>query len=82
MNHLQQPVLEDISISIVPHGDAEKLSAWTKSGFASFQKNHVPEVLKVMHTPNDKSIYVTPSALLLSFEFTRQMLLLLDAGEP
>lgn len=75
--------LEDISISVVPHGDAEKLSAWTKSGFAPFRdKKDVPEVLKVMHTPNDKSIYVSPSALFLSFEFTRQTLLSLDAGEP
>ena len=75
--------LENISISIVPHGDAQKLSAWTKSGFAPFRdQKDVPEVLKVMHTPNDKSIYVTPSALFLSYEFTRQTLLLLDAGEP
>ena len=75
--------LEDISISVVPHGDAEKLSAWTKSGFAPFRnKNDMPEVLRVMHTPNDKSIYVSPSALYLSFEFTRQTLLSLDAGEP
>jgi hypothetical protein len=74
--------LENISISIVPEGDVGKLVKWTKSGFKRIDKpDDVPEVLKVMHTPEDKSDYVTPEALAMSYEFTLTTLLLLDAGE-
>jgi hypothetical protein len=74
--------LENISISIVPRGDAEKLSNWTKSGFKQFEKpEDVPEVLKVMHSPRDSSTYVSPDALNMSYVFTKTTLLLLDEGE-
>lgn len=74
--------LENISLSVVPYGDAEKLAKWTKSGFKKFEDpKDVPEVLKVMHSPEDKSVYMTPEALNMSYEFTKTTLLLLDAGE-
>ena len=74
--------LENISISIVPKGDADKLSRWTKSGYRPFEKpEDVPEVLNVMHSPRDSSTYVSPDALNMSYVFTKTTLLLLDEGE-
>lgn len=74
--------LENISISIVPHGDAKKLAKWAASGFQQFKhKEDVPEVLKVMHSPNDTSLFVTTSALEMSYTFTKETLLSLDGGE-
>ena len=74
--------LENISISIVPNGDVAKLVAWAKNGFKHIDNpDDVPAVLKVMHTPEDKSIYVTPEALFMSYNFTKTALLALDRGE-
>ncbi|HTK82906.1 MAG TPA: M20/M25/M40 family metallo-hydrolase [Bacteroidota bacterium] len=74
--------LENISISVVPKGDSDKLSRWTKSGFKPFEKpEDVPEVLNVMHSPRDSSTYVTPDALTMSYTFTKTTLLLLDEKE-
>jgi hypothetical protein len=74
--------MENISISVVPKGDVEKLVKWTKSGFKKIEDpKDVPEVLKVMHSPEDKSTYMTPEALNMSYEFTKTALLSLDAGE-
>jgi Zn-dependent M28 family amino/carboxypeptidase len=73
--------LENISISVVPHGDAEKLAKWVKSGYKMLNTEDTPEVLKVMHTPEDKSKYMTDAALNISYEFTKTTLLLLDRGE-
>jgi len=74
--------LENISISVVPKGDAEKLSHWVQSGFKRFEKpEDTPEVLKVMHSPRDSSTYVAPDALNMSYVFTKTTLLLLDEGE-
>ncbi len=74
--------LENISISVVPKGDAEKLAKWVQSGFKGFEKpEDTPEVLKVMHSPRDSSTYVFPEALNMSYVFTKTTLLLLDEGE-
>jgi aminopeptidase YwaD len=75
--------LENISISVVPAGDSKKLSRWAASGFRPFPtKEDVPEVLKVMHSPNDASRYVSPAALTMSYRFTRATLLAADAEKP
>lgn len=74
--------LENISISIVPKGDVEKLVKWTKTGFKRIENpDDVPVVLKVMHTPEDKSSYMTTDALFMSYSFTKTTLLSLDEGE-
>ena len=74
--------LENISISVVVKGDVEKLVKWTKSGFKKIATpEDMPEVLKVMHTSNDKSDYMSPAALNMSYVFTKTALLLLDQGE-
>ncbi|MBI3005384.1 MAG: M20/M25/M40 family metallo-hydrolase [Ignavibacteriales bacterium] len=68
--------LENISVSVLPKGDADKL--------VSFLSNHkvntdtYPQVMKVMHTPHDSSAYMSPKALGISFEFTRTLLMLLN----
>ena len=69
--------LENISISIVPTGDADKLSEMAKNGMKA-DPDKMPKVLRVMHTPNDRSTEVTPGALRMSFEFTREVLTLLN----
>jgi len=74
--------LENISISIVPKGDAEKLAKWVASGEGRIDNpDDVPGVLKVMHSPEDKSKYVSPEALFMSYNFTKTALLALDEGE-
>jgi hypothetical protein len=74
--------LENISISVVPKGDGEKLAKWMASGEGRIDNPaDVPSVLKVMHSPEDKSKYVSPEALFMSFNFTKTALLALDEGE-
>ncbi|MGH2567062.1 MAG: M28 family metallopeptidase [Bacteroidota bacterium] len=71
--------LENISISVVPKGDAEKII-----GLLSGEKRtatNFPKVLEVMHTDRDSSTYVTPEALTISYEFTRTLLLLLNESQ-
>ncbi|HLF20366.1 MAG TPA: M28 family peptidase [Bacteroidota bacterium] len=68
--------LENISISVVPKGDPDKLVA-----LLSNQKVDAvtyPQVMKFMHTPHDSSTYMTPKALGISLEFTRTLLMLLN----
>ncbi len=71
--------LENISISVVPKGDVEKLVKWTKTGFKKIENpQDTPEVLKVMHSPHDSSSYMSPYALGMSYEFTKTVLILLN----
>ncbi len=72
--------LENISISIVPEGDSKKLARWVKSGYRQLEEG-MPQVLRVMHSPEDKSEYMTPSALAMSYTFTKEVLLSLDEEE-
>ncbi len=75
--------MENISISMVAKGDVEKLVKWTKTGYRNIENpDDVPVVLKVMHTPEDKSEYMTPEALYMSYQFTKTTLISLDDGEP
>lgn len=73
--------LENISISVVPAGDSKKLANGIKNHFNFKDSTEFPVVLKVMHSPEDKSIHVSNKALMLSYEFTKAALLLLDEGE-
>jgi hypothetical protein len=69
--------LENISISVVPKGDSELLSKMMKGGGRLDPKNP-PKVMRVMHTPNDRSSEMTPGALKMSFTFTRTLLQLVN----
>jgi Zn-dependent M28 family amino/carboxypeptidase len=69
--------LENISISVVPKGDAELLSRMARSG-SRIDANTMPKVMKVIHTPNDRSDQVSPEALSISFQFTKTLLQLVN----
>jgi Zn-dependent M28 family amino/carboxypeptidase len=69
--------LQNISISIVPRGDGERLSKYVHNGYKADSLD-TPQILGVMHTFEDRSRLVTPSALKMSFEFTKTLLLLLN----
>lgn len=69
--------LQNISISVVPKGDAEKLSKFVQNGYKADSLN-TPQVLGVMHTLNDKSKFVSPVSLKMSYEFTKTLLMLLN----
>ncbi|HEY5616045.1 MAG TPA: M28 family metallopeptidase [Bacteroidota bacterium] len=71
--------LENISISVVPKGDADKLAAWM-SGTQPTPETF-PEVMKIMHTARDSAVYVTPKALGMSYEFTKTIVLLLNDAQ-
>lgn len=69
--------LENISISVVPNGDPELLSRMAKNPERMDPKN-MPQVMKVMHTPDDRSNKMTTHALEISFEFTKALLQIID----
>jgi len=68
--------LENISVSVVPKGDTDKLVSVVTG--QKIDAANYPEVLKVMHSPRDSSKYVTAKALQMSYEFTKTLLLMLD----
>jgi len=70
--------LENISISVVPRGDAGRLAALMRGD--RIAPKDFPIVLRTMHTPQDNSSNVSPTALALAFDFTKGVLLLLDAA--
>lgn len=69
--------LENISISIVPRGDAALLEKAVQNGWRVDPKE-MPKVMKVMHTPNDKSSLVSASALQKSYTIVHTVLQLLN----
>jgi hypothetical protein len=69
--------LENISVSVVPAGDVDLLADAVANGW-QIDPARVPEVMKYMHTANDRSDRVTPDALALSFRFTGRLLRLLN----
>ncbi|MBI2619290.1 MAG: M28 family peptidase [Ignavibacteriales bacterium] len=69
--------LENISISIVPKGDVPLLIEAIAGGW-SIDPGKTPEVLKVMHTSEDKSVHVSPESLKMSFRFTERLLRLIN----
>jgi len=69
--------LENISISIVPKGDGDRLSKYVQNGYKP-DSTGAPKVLGVMHTVYDRSSLVSPAALKMSYEFTKTLLMLLN----
>ena len=69
--------LENISISVVPKGDAELLSEMVKNRWR-VAPGRLPKVMRVMHTSEDSSREMTPEALYTSYEFTKAVLLKLN----
>ncbi len=69
--------LENISISVVPKGDAELLARMMSSGTRLDTKN-IPKVMKVIHTPKDRTDQMDPEALSISFQFTKTLLQLVN----
>ncbi len=70
--------LENISISVVPSGDPELLANMARTN-GKIDSKHIPKVMKVMHTPDDRSDQMSPDALEISFEFTRSIIQFVDA---
>lgn len=71
--------LENISISVVPEGDGGRIVGLL-SGKNTGRENF-PRVLQVMHTPRDSSTYMSASALRMSYEFTKTVLMLLNESQ-
>lgn len=69
--------LQDIAISIVPKGDGERLSKFVRNGY-KVDSIDAPQVLRVMHTFEDRSRFVSPASLKMSYEFTKTLLMLLN----
>ncbi|MEX1137931.1 MAG: M28 family peptidase [Bacteroidota bacterium] len=65
--------LENISVSVVPYADVDLLVEAVLNGW-QIDPDKVPEVMKYMHTPEDKSEHVSPKALEISFRFTSALL--------
>jgi hypothetical protein len=72
--------LENISISIVPKGDGDRLSKFVHNGYKADSIN-APKVLGVMHTVDDRSNLVAPTSLKMSYEFTKTLLVLLNESK-
>ncbi|HEX9613883.1 MAG TPA: M28 family peptidase, partial [Bacteroidota bacterium] len=74
--------LENISVSVVPKGDAPLLIEAIEKNW-QVSPDLVPEVLKLMHTPRDSSVYVSRQALEISFTVARNTLTLInDSSRP
>jgi Zn-dependent M28 family amino/carboxypeptidase len=71
--------LENISISVVPKGDGERLSKFVHNGYKADSIN-MPKVLGIMHTADDRSKLVSPASLKMSYEFTKTLLMLLNGS--
>ena len=69
--------LENISISIVPKGDGDRLSKFVHNGYKADSLD-APKVLGVMHTVYDRSSLVSPASLRMSYEFTNTLLIQLN----
>ena len=69
--------LENISISIVPKGDGDRLSKFVHDGYR-VDSLDAPKVLGVMHTVDDRSNLVSQASLKMSYEFTKTLLVLLN----
>lgn len=70
--------LENISVSVVPYTDVDLLVEAVLNGW-QIDPDKVPEVMKYMHTPEDKSEHVGPRALEISYRFTTALLESLNA---
>lgn len=71
--------LENISISVVPKGDADLLARMTQLGGTARMKEE-PKLMATIHTPNDRADKMSPEALKISFQFTRTALQLINGS--
>jgi Zn-dependent M28 family amino/carboxypeptidase len=62
--------LETISVSVVPRGDGEKMSASIKATGRADSAS-APRVIGIMHTPDDRAILIKPESLKLAYDFLR-----------
>jgi hypothetical protein len=71
--------LENISISIVPKGDGDRLSKYVHNNY-KIDSSDAPKTLGVIHTVNDRSNLVSPASLKMSYDLTKTLLLLLNGS--
>jgi hypothetical protein len=69
--------LQNISISIVPKGDGDRLSKFVHNGNKA-DSIDTPKVLSIIHTFEDRSKLISPASLKMSYEFTKTLLMLLN----
>jgi hypothetical protein len=72
--------LENISISMVPMGESERLAKMIKEKYTP-EMNEEPRIFGLMHTPYDSSGYISKFSLKISYEFARTLLLLLNEAQ-
>jgi len=65
--------LENISLSILPEGDAEKVLAMLNG--EKMTGETAPEVMQTMHTPRDGPETVSGKAMMIMYTFVREVLL-------
>ncbi|MCX7983885.1 MAG: M28 family metallopeptidase [Bacteroidetes bacterium] len=70
--------LENISISVVPEGDADKLIQYERARGMTDTLSTSPRLLSIIHTPEDRATYVSPHSLKLAFEFVREIVEILN----
>jgi hypothetical protein len=69
--------LENLSISVLPRGDAVKLNRLLKDGWSG-KNEDMPRTLTTMHSPADSPDLVEPSSLALVLKFVRTAVVLLN----
>ncbi|MCU0453196.1 MAG: M28 family metallopeptidase [Bacteroidetes bacterium] len=70
--------LENLSISLMPAGDAAKLIRLLKEGWSG-KLEDMPRALTTMHSPSDTADLVDPASLALALKFVRTSVVLLNA---
>jgi hypothetical protein len=69
--------LENISVSVVPLGDGERISKYVQNGYKPDSAG-IPQALGLLRTPFDSSGYVSAYSLKMAYSFTKALLLLLN----
>jgi Zn-dependent M28 family amino/carboxypeptidase len=69
--------LQNISVSIVPKGDGDRLSNYVHNGYKA-NSTDAPKIFSVVHTADDRSNLVAQASLKMSYEFTKTLLVLLN----
>lgn len=69
--------LENISISVLPEGDAAKLNRLLKDGWSG-KNEDMPLSLMTMHSPGDTADLVEPTSLALALQLVRTAVVLLN----
>ena len=69
--------LESIAISIIPKGEADRLTKFVRNGYKIDSTDELP-IHGILHTVDDRSNLVSSSSLKMSYEFTKTFLLLLN----